>query len=219
MVASTNVPVFTLIALAFNCAVISSNRALSRPAATSAFRNRAKAVRSGVDSDRENPQNRRNELLSSRVSASFTSESSYQTTSSIALNKASGGQAGSPLAALEIVARCRSAGTQSITFDSASNVELFLILRKPERFLTNTTTAHCKPPSFGKGIESSMIPYVYNYPRTALCDTSGPRACLFGLNEAAFAAIVAADLHGVPLVERMGCFSPTFEQESTDVNE
>jgi hypothetical protein len=58
-----------------------------------------KAVRSSVGSWAEKPQNRRNEALSLRASASFTSERSYQTASSIALNKAKGGQAGSPIAA------------------------------------------------------------------------------------------------------------------------
>lgn len=85
--------------------VISWNKDRSSPCATSALRKRTKAVRSGVGSDAENPQNRRNEVRSSSASASFTSDRSYQTEIGIALNSASGGHAGSPLAAQEITAR------------------------------------------------------------------------------------------------------------------
>jgi hypothetical protein len=76
--------------------VSNSNR--SSPRAISALRKRTKTVRSGVASVPEKPQNRRNEARSSSASASITSDRSYQTDSSKALNIASGGQAASPLA-------------------------------------------------------------------------------------------------------------------------
>lgn len=109
--------------LALSWRVISPNSVLSRPWATRAFRKRTKAVRSGVGSETENPQKRRKEARSSRASASLTSDRSYQIDSSIALNNASGGQAGSPLAALEIIPRAPSIGAQSISLTSASSEE------------------------------------------------------------------------------------------------
>ena len=96
IVASTSVPFFTRIALFLSCALIASNRDLSRPWATRLRRKRTKAVRSGVGSEREKPQKRRNETRSSRACASFTSDRSYQIDNNAALNRASGGQAGSP---------------------------------------------------------------------------------------------------------------------------
>src|SRR5690606_1688186 len=123
-VASTNVPAFTRIGLALSWAVIRSNRTLSNSNATSALRKRTKAVRSGVGSDDENPQKRRNEERSSSASASFTSDRSYQTASSIALNSASGGQAGSPFAALLTSFNAASTGDQSINLASSSSGEL-----------------------------------------------------------------------------------------------
>lgn len=88
-----------------------------------ALRKRTKAVRSGVGSEAENPQNRRKEARSSSASASFTSDKSYQTASSIALNNAGGGHAGSPLAAQEIKLTWRSIAVQSIRFESSSSDE------------------------------------------------------------------------------------------------
>ena len=58
---------------------------LASLALTSALRNRTKAVRSGVGSVLEKPQNRRKDARSSTASASFTSDRSYQTDSSSAL--------------------------------------------------------------------------------------------------------------------------------------
>ncbi|OJF98213.1 hypothetical protein AX761_12740 [Rhizobium sp. 58] len=66
---------------------------------------RTKAVWSGVASDTENLQNRQNDALSSSASASSTLDKSYQIDSRIVLNKAIGGQAGSPFAVQEITAR------------------------------------------------------------------------------------------------------------------
>lgn len=80
-------------------------------------------MRSGVGSEAENPQNRRKEARSSSASASFTSDKSYQTASSIALNNAGGGHAGSPLAAQEIKLTWRSIAVQSIRFESSSSDE------------------------------------------------------------------------------------------------
>jgi len=60
---------------------------------------RTKAVRSGVASVPEKPQERRKEARSSSASASLTSDRSYQTDKSSALNIANGGQASSPLVA------------------------------------------------------------------------------------------------------------------------
>mgnify|MGYP003714041865 CR=1 FL=1 len=99
MVASTSVPVLIVLALALNWPVISWNSDRYSSCATRALRKRTKAVRSGVGSDAENPQNRRNEARSFNASDSFTYDRSYQIESSIALNSASGGHAGSPLAA------------------------------------------------------------------------------------------------------------------------
>ncbi len=97
MVASTIVPVFTETALALSCAVTASKTARSSPVATKARRKRTKAVRSGTGSVLEKPQNRRHDARSSSASASFTSDKSYQTESSSALNIDSGGHAASPL--------------------------------------------------------------------------------------------------------------------------
>jgi hypothetical protein len=84
------------VAVAAPSAVISSNSTLSSSCSTKALRKRTKAVRSGVGSDGEKPQTRRNDERSSIASASLMSERSYQTESSVALNNANGGQAGSP---------------------------------------------------------------------------------------------------------------------------
>jgi len=100
VVASTNVPAFTRIALALNWAVTRSNSTLSSSSSTRALRRRTHVVRSGVGSKVETPQKRRNKLRSSSASANFTPDRSYPIDSSIALNSASGGQAGSPLATL-----------------------------------------------------------------------------------------------------------------------
>lgn len=62
--ASFNVPYLTRTRFARNCSVTRSNRLQSRSRATSSRRNRSNAVRSGVASLRENPQNRRNEARS-----------------------------------------------------------------------------------------------------------------------------------------------------------
>jgi transposase len=86
-------------ALALNWSVTASNSLLSRLRMTSCLRNRTKAGCSGVASWAEKPQNRRNDALSSSASASFTSDRSYQTAISIALTRATGGHAGSPVAA------------------------------------------------------------------------------------------------------------------------
>jgi hypothetical protein len=48
-----------------------------------------------------------------------------------------------------------------------------IIRRKPECLLPNATTAHPKPPSFDKGIESSPDSLVQNYPRTGLVSEGG----------------------------------------------
>src|SRR5262249_25258724 len=99
IVASTRLPVLTVIDLAFRPAVTVSKRVRSKPCVSRARRKRTNAVRSGVASLLEKPQKRRNDARSPRASASLTSERSYQTASSNALNIASGGQAGSPLLA------------------------------------------------------------------------------------------------------------------------
>jgi hypothetical protein len=99
MVASTSVPVLTVIALDLSCAVTVVNSSRSSLWATSSLRKRTNAVRSGVASVPENPQKRRKEARSSSASASFTSDRPYQIERSRALNIASGGQAGSPLVA------------------------------------------------------------------------------------------------------------------------
>src|SRR5579863_4143824 len=99
IVASTRLPVLTVIDLAFSSAVTVSNNVRSKPCVIRARRKRTNAVRSGVASLLEKPQKRRNDARSSSASASLTSERSYQTASSSALNIASGGQAGSPLLA------------------------------------------------------------------------------------------------------------------------
>jgi hypothetical protein len=117
------VPVFTRTAFAFSCAVTTSNRVRSSPAATSALRKRTKAVRSGTGSVPEKPQNRRNDARSSSASPSFTSDRSYQTDSSSALNIASGGQAASPLAEAWIGLSKTVIGRQSISPESSSNDE------------------------------------------------------------------------------------------------
>lgn len=131
IVASTSVPVLTRIAFALSWAVIASNSALSSPRAASAVRKRTNAVRSGVLSRAENPQNRRNDERPSSASASLTSERSYHTVSSIALNRATGGQAGSPFAALAIPASCCLIGIQSISFAKSSNDEPRAVLPSP----------------------------------------------------------------------------------------
>jgi hypothetical protein len=123
IVASTMVPVFTCTAFAFSWRVTASNRARSRPAATRALRKRTKAVRSGVGSVLEKPQNRRNEARSSSASASFTSDRSYQTDTSSPLNIASGGHAASPLALAWIGFSRTVIGCQSISAKSSSNDE------------------------------------------------------------------------------------------------
>lgn len=98
-VASTMVPAFTVMAFAVSWAVTASNNTRSREWPTNCRRKRTKAVRSGVASVPEKPQKRRNDARSSSASASFTSDRSYQTASSMALNIAKGGQAGSPFVA------------------------------------------------------------------------------------------------------------------------
>jgi hypothetical protein len=80
-------------------------------------------VRSGTGSLPEKPQNRRNEARSSSASASFTSDRSYQTDSSSALNIASGGHAASPLALAWIGFSNAASGCQSIRPASSSSDE------------------------------------------------------------------------------------------------
>jgi hypothetical protein len=113
-VASTIVPVLTLIAFALSCRVTASNRVLPKPLAIRCRRKRTKAVRSGVASSAEKPQNRRNDARSSKPSSSLTSDRSYQTASRSALNKQSSGQAGSPFADALILERCLSIAANSI---------------------------------------------------------------------------------------------------------
>ena len=60
---------------------------------------------------------------SSSASASFTSDRSYHMASSIALNNASGGHAGSPLTDEETTANRRSIGTQSTKSRRSSNAQ------------------------------------------------------------------------------------------------
>ncbi len=170
IVVSSSVPVFTLMDFALSCAAISSNSNLSRPLATRAFRNRTKAVRSGVRSDLENPQTRRNELLSSSASASFTSARSYQIDRSSALNRAKGGRAASPLAALEMQAKSCSTGAQSTSLDSLSRDDHLTQTRMPP---AQCDFGSSKPPSFDKGIESSTVSLVQNHPRTGLISGGG----------------------------------------------
>src|SRR5690348_8024306 len=59
IVASTRVPLFTVIAFDLSSAATASNRTRARPCATSTRRKRTKDVRSGVASVPEEPQNRR----------------------------------------------------------------------------------------------------------------------------------------------------------------
>src|SRR5262249_14140794 len=124
IVASTRLPVLTVIDLAFRSAVTVSNNVRSKPCVIRARRKRTNAVRSGVASLLEKPQQRRNDARSPRASASVTSERSYQTASSNALKIASGGQAGSPLVRAGARSEARRSARkayQALTTNAASD--------------------------------------------------------------------------------------------------
>jgi len=101
---------------------------------------RTKAVRSDVGSAAENPQNRRNDPLSSGASASLTQ---YQIESSIALSRAIGDRAGSPFAAQK---------THQGLFDRhpvnqfGNRIQRATINGKTEPCLTNAPTSLASPP-------------------------------------------------------------------------
>jgi hypothetical protein len=114
MVASTSVPVLTVTVFDLSCMVTDSNCVRSSCWATRSLRNLTKAVRSGVASFAEKPQYRRKEARSSRASANYTWDRLNQIDSSNALNMASGGQAGWPLAAGKNGSRSTATGLQSI---------------------------------------------------------------------------------------------------------
>jgi hypothetical protein len=141
-VASTSVPVFTVTDRVRSCSLTRSKSTRSSSSATSRRRNRTKAVRSGVGSNREKPQKRRKEVLSSSASASFTSDKSCQTAISSALKSASGGHPASPRSATGIAASAVSTG-------APRDQPLQLVERchtvprlEPERLLPNPTTRH-----------------------------------------------------------------------------
>nr|WP_245419832.1 hypothetical protein [Phyllobacterium salinisoli] len=98
-------------------------KGLVQPMRHKGFAKTDKGLRSGVGSDAENPQNRRKVARSSSASARFTSDRSYQTEISMALNSASGGQGRARLAAQEITDRQCSIGAQSMRPQRSSSDE------------------------------------------------------------------------------------------------
>ena len=87
------------------------------------FRLKVGNAMAGVGSLPEKPQNRRNDARSSKASANFPSERSYQTDNSSALNMAKGGHAASPLALAWIGFSNTATGSHSIRPASSSSDE------------------------------------------------------------------------------------------------